>query len=238
MPYANIVFVKLEKRLLNDPRWWTMSEAAQLIYIKLILLAAETYNKIPLNDDVLKEAIRSKLPLKVFQKHLEEVKTNFPKFQKNMHVRYFLEFDTKTNYRPQKGTPKELQRNSQGTPKVVTEKEQEEEKEKKKNKSGKAKKSFDFSLTTSFEEIWKSYPKPIGRKEAFRHFRSSVVSDKDKEDIKAALENYKKSDTVAKGFIQNGSTWFNNWKDWVAMPHPADGIPESLRQYVKTNKPV
>jgi len=70
MSYTNIVFVKLEKRLLNDPRWWTLSEPAQLIYIKLILLAAETYNKIPKNDEILRQALRSRLELQRFRECL------------------------------------------------------------------------------------------------------------------------------------------------------------------------
>lgn len=69
----------------------------------------------------------------------------------------------------------------------------------------------------AFEEIWKKYPKPIGKKQALRHFQSSVKSQKDIEDMLAALINYLKSDTVIKGFIQNGATWFNNWRDWIEV---------------------
>ncbi len=98
MAYKNIVFVKLEKRLLNDYRWYVMTEAAQLIYIKLILLAAETYNKIPKNDIVLKEALRSRLDIDAFQECLVSIKENFPKFKENKHFRYFDEFEHKTNY--------------------------------------------------------------------------------------------------------------------------------------------
>jgi len=34
-------------------------------------------------------------------------------------------------------------------------------------------------------------------------------------DIQRALGNYLRSETVKKGFIKNGSTWFNNWQDWI-----------------------
>lgn len=98
MAYKNIVFVKLEKRLLNDYRWYTLSESAQLIFIKLILLAAETYNKIPQNDIVLKEALRCRLELNDFQNCLREIEKSFPKFKKNKHFRYFEDFEQKTNY--------------------------------------------------------------------------------------------------------------------------------------------
>ena len=98
MAYKNIVFVKLEKRLLNDHRWWTMSDYSQLFYIKLMLLAAENYNKIPLNDDVLRKSLRCSLPLKDFQRCLNEISLNFPKFKKNKHFRYFKNFEEKTNW--------------------------------------------------------------------------------------------------------------------------------------------
>jgi len=66
-----------------------------------------------------------------------------------------------------------------------------------------------------FEEIWKKYPNKDGKKEAERHFKATVKSDKDLKDINIALENYLKSERVLKGFVKNGSTWFNNWRDWI-----------------------
>lgn len=100
MAYKNIVFVKLEKRLLNDPRWWTMSSYAQLIYIKLMLLAAETYNKIPLNDEIVRQAVRCELGLVEFRRCMDEIRINFPRLKKNKHFMYFQEFETKTNWLP------------------------------------------------------------------------------------------------------------------------------------------
>lgn len=66
-----------------------------------------------------------------------------------------------------------------------------------------------------FDEIWSLYPNKDGKKAAERSFRASVTTDKDYEDIKTALRNYLGSEKVQKGFIKNGSTWFNNWRDWV-----------------------
>lgn len=70
-------------------------------------------------------------------------------------------------------------------------------------------------LVFNFEEIWAKYPKRIGKKEAERHFKASIKTENDYEDIKKALVNYLKSERVYNNFIQNGSTWFNNWRDWV-----------------------
>lgn len=67
-----------------------------------------------------------------------------------------------------------------------------------------------------FESIWKDYPNKQGRKEAIRHFSASVKSPGDFENIKKALQNYNRS-IVGKDvkYIKHGSTWFNDWQDWV-----------------------
>jgi hypothetical protein len=71
-----------------------------------------------------------------------------------------------------------------------------------------------------FEDLWKIYPNRVGRKAAERHFFNTVKSVKDLEQIRKALENYTGSEKVQKGFIQNGSTWFNDWQSWTD-PTPA-----------------
>lgn len=66
-----------------------------------------------------------------------------------------------------------------------------------------------------FNEIWQKYPSKVGKKQAERHFRISVKNEKDWGDIQKALDNYLKSDRVKRGYIQNGSTWFNDWQSWI-----------------------
>lgn len=68
-----------------------------------------------------------------------------------------------------------------------------------------------------FADIWERYPEKDGKKMAEKHFLASVHTQQDWEDINTALKNYLKSDKVAKGFIKNGSTWFNNWRDWITF---------------------
>ena len=72
-----------------------------------------------------------------------------------------------------------------------------------------------YNILPSFHEIWMSYPKRVGKKQALRHFLSSVKTDTDMERIRKALTNYLKSERVYKGYIMNGATWFNNWEDWA-----------------------
>ncbi len=152
MAYKNIVFVKLEKRLLNDHRWYMMSDHAQLIYIKLILLAAETYNKIPKSDVVLTQAFRSELEIGKFKSAIEEIKKNFPKFKSNKHFYYFDEFEHKTNYLPSK----QLLSKSQAIAEQGADKEEEEDKEEDKRKSKKSPLSDeDFIKTLKTKEVYK-----------------------------------------------------------------------------------
>jgi hypothetical protein len=71
---------------------------------------------------------------------------------------------------------------------------------------------------TLFEEVWSVYPKRIGKKAAKKFFLSSVKTQGDFENMKRALNNYNASKNVKDGYLQNGSTWFNNWEDWVEDP--------------------
>jgi hypothetical protein len=67
-----------------------------------------------------------------------------------------------------------------------------------------------------FEKLWKQYPKPVGKKQSLAHFNASVTSEQDVTDIQKALHNYVQS-IQGKDiqYIKNGSTWFNNWRDWI-----------------------
>ena len=113
MPYSTIHWIKLEKRLLNDYRFYSMSEEAQLIYVKFLMLAAETNNKIPKNNGLIKSALRSKQSDNKIEECINEIKTNFPKFKENKGFYFFKEWGTRCNWIAKK----ELPRNSEGTPK-------------------------------------------------------------------------------------------------------------------------
>ena len=71
-----------------------------------------------------------------------------------------------------------------------------------------------------FNQIWDKYPQRTGRKSAESHFKASVKTEQDFQDIQTALKNYLESKRVAQGFVQNGSTWFNNWQDWINFKDP------------------
>lgn len=77
-----------------------------------------------------------------------------------------------------------------------------------------------------FEEIWNRYPKRLGRKEAEKHFKATVITEVDFESMVQALGNYKRyihDKKIEEQFIKMGSSWFNNWRDWVEYTGEKNG---------------
>jgi len=87
----------------------------------------------------------------------------------------------------------------------------------KKNKKEKNERSIDI---LDFEKLWKQYPSNDGKKAALRHFQASVKTEEEVLNINKALKNYLSCKKVKDGFIKNGSTWFNNWRDWIDYLEP------------------
>lgn len=72
-----------------------------------------------------------------------------------------------------------------------------------------------------FEILWQLYPNKLGKKASLRHYNATVITPEDRESIHKALDNFIEycKDKEPK-FIQHGSTWFNNWHDWVDYKEP------------------
>ena len=66
-----------------------------------------------------------------------------------------------------------------------------------------------------FDLLWAKYPSKDGKKNALRHFQRTVKTEKDLANINKALDNYLSSKRVLDGYIKNGSTWFNQWEDYI-----------------------
>lgn len=82
---------------------------------------------------------------------------------------------------------------------------------------------IDIDIDTEFLKVWSRYPRKVSRKRAYSHFKSSVKNKKAVEKIHLALDNYLKSERVARGYTQDAKTWFNNWEDWVSYREDAKG---------------
>jgi hypothetical protein len=106
MPYKNLLWAKLEKRLLNDYRFYSLSEKCQLTYVKLIMGAVETSNKLPKTTSVLKELLRYKGTEEELKTDIEDIKKNFPKFKESSSYYYFYEWKNRVNPTVKSGHPK------------------------------------------------------------------------------------------------------------------------------------
>lgn len=89
------------------------------------------------------------------------------------------------------------------------------------------------ATAAAFAKIWARYPCKSGKKAAERHYRASIQTTDDMEFAEQALDHYLASDRVQRGFIQNGSTWFNNWRDWL---EPTEAMMRDLRNNGKTEQ--
>jgi hypothetical protein len=125
MPYRNIHWVKLEKRLLNDYRFYSMSDKAQLIYVKLLMLSAETQNKMPCEPEILQTCFRDRTNTDEFRLCLEEIETSFPKLKKHNGFYSFREWDKRHNQTYQK----DIRGISHEYPSLVKNKNKKEEKD-------------------------------------------------------------------------------------------------------------
>jgi hypothetical protein len=122
MPYKNIIFVKLEKRMLNDWRFYMMSESAQLNWCRFLMLAGETKNKIPLDPEAIRMSFRTSQDVDQIKKTIEEIQRNLPKFKRGKRFYYIEGFTKYTNYIPEK----ENLRKSRGNPKDALDQDQDQ----------------------------------------------------------------------------------------------------------------
>ena len=74
-----------------------------------------------------------------------------------------------------------------------------------------------------FDTLWEKYPSKDGKTIALRHFNATVLNDQNVSDITKALDNYLSTKRVREGFVKNGSTWFNQWKDFINYTEPSGG---------------
>lgn len=94
-------------------------------------------------------------------------------------------------------------------------------------------KAWNDNLEIEFSKLWLQYPKAVGKKKAWEHYRASVKTPEDIQDCATALTKYKSSPEVGRSFIKNGATWFNEWRDWLyyepTKAGQSDGVPDKWK---------
>jgi hypothetical protein len=130
VPYSNIVFVKLFLSLFEeDDRFlYQLNESQQLLYIKLLYLAASSGNQIPKNHRFICHKVNYHHEEECLKSDIKRISEVFKRFKETDKFYHFEKFEELHNYIPRKsdGNPKDVQR-------IVPE--EEEDKNKKKNKT-------------------------------------------------------------------------------------------------------
>ena len=223
----------IHKNICTSDKVNSISEGAETMYIRL-LVNVDDYGHISANSYTLKDICypkRKKITPKIIRSRLSElVKAKLVRFYTVHEVKYLeiIRHDDFQIYRndrkkrencPQpKGfdIPMVNQMETNGIPLDIPEVEVEVEVEAEvKHTQSEPGPVVCVLKTNAFSELWEAYPNKDGRKAAEKAFRASVKTSDDLDDIKQALSNYLGSEKVQRGFIKNGSTWFNNWRDWI-----------------------
>lgn len=136
MPYKHIIWVKLFLDLLDgedsEKFLWELSEMQQLVYVKLLLIAGRTKNKISKTMSYLKEKMRFSGSESDLKSDINQIKKTFRQgFKETKYFYYFTNFE-KLHNRVNGGTPKD-------DPGIPLEENRKEENRKEENKSKKPK---------------------------------------------------------------------------------------------------
>jgi hypothetical protein len=188
-------WIKLYRDLWSDPAFFELSLQDRYFLISFFVVASQNENKIPANEHWLQRemAVRCKIPIEslVASGWLEWEQDASAMLATSVHD------DSISLVLPRE---RDRERNT-------------EEEKKPPN-----------PLSGAFEKIWKLFPNPVGKKAALKHFTASVKTPEEYDLILRALDRYRLiSIARAQKFNrpvmwQNGSTWFNNWRDWLDMP--------------------
>jgi len=71
---------------------------------------------------------------------------------------------------------------------------------------------------TWFNEFWGKYPRKMGKTLASKRFKSKIKKESDYRLLMQAVERYNQyidNKNIQSEYIQHGSTWMNEWEDWL-----------------------
>lgn len=111
------------------------------------------------------------------------------------------------------------------------------------NEKENIKRKSESELESDFEELWKLYPRKVGKKDAFKYYKAAIKNGTTNEQIRQGIENYNawlkaKNETE---YIKHGSTFFSKeaWNDDYDLTHVNRGDPFDVRnQYWDENDPT
>jgi hypothetical protein len=69
-----------------------------------------------------------------------------------------------------------------------------------------------------FEEIYKNYPRKVGKSEGIKRAKAKIKTEKDYQDLATAIERYRgycKENGFEGKYIKQFSSFMSSWKDWL-----------------------
>lgn len=104
------------------------------------------------------------------------------------------------------------------------------------------------TFETEFEEVWKTYPRKQGKKDALRHYITARKKGALQTDIVIGLERYNqyiKNNNISQQYIKQGKTWFceRSWEDDYNVVFKSDKknvkeTPEWVDKYAEEHKNI
>ena len=196
----------------------------KLLYVLIIYTCHMTNHQAPINPDFYKKryGLRSKRGQIVAS--LRRLRDLYPKLswgEKNLSLL------NSTTYQNGKGLEKNKNKKEKESKSPSASSSKKSKPEKQTNELAKSEKWF--------AELWQEYPNRVGKKHAKRHFNATVKTEGEYARISEALRRYKQSKNVQEGFVKNGSTWFNEWEDWVdyKAPEGEKSAADRIRELAK-----
>jgi len=137
MPYRKVVFIKLFLRLFEeDDRFlYQLNESQQLLYLKMLVLAGITGNKIPKNFRFIQNKINYAHDEQCFNADIKRIMEVFPHVRADDFCYYIDNFWELHNWYEEEGVPKEFLGSSKGVPKEFPENSKGSSQNKNKNKN-------------------------------------------------------------------------------------------------------
>ena len=195
--HRNPPWIRLYRTLLSDRNFYKLDACLKFQIIGMFLLASECDNKILSDAEWIQSKIQS-----VEQVDLQALlATGFIEERKQRASRMLA---TRTQLAPNSCSE--------------TDSSETDSSEIQRNTSAPAALGVDV-----FEKLWALYPMRDGKRQALRHFKATVKTPEDLECIQSALASYKSHlDLHPLKPVKNGSTWFNNWRDWYGWSEPEE----------------
>ncbi|MCM2323507.1 MAG: hypothetical protein NDJ90_09625 [Oligoflexia bacterium] len=87
----------------------------------------------------------------------------------------------------------------------------------------------------NLEKAYQQYPRKQGKTKGLQRLAKEIKTEKDLGDLMTAIERYKRSSDVIRGFAKHFSTFVSEWRDWI---DPQTGTIQSPGRAASSSVPL